>query len=233
MGLIVPAVLPSSREDFAEKLQRFVRIPAVTRIQIDVVDGRFASPMSWPYTSPLDMQSLIRKDEMLPHLERIAYEIDLMCLDADRAANDWLTLGASRLTFHAESILDLPTFIASMQKRYGDVSTDFGIAINVASELSLIEPYLEHVNYVQFMGIGSIGKQGQIFDRRTLEKIRAFRSRYADMPIQVDGGVTLEVARELVVLNVTNLVVGSALLHSPDPARTIDAFEEVESPFGV
>lgn len=233
MGLVVPAVLPSSREDLAEKLGRFVRIPAVTRVQIDVVDGRFASPMSWPYTSPSDLQSMIRKGEMLPHLERIAYEIDLMCLDADRTADDWLTLGASRLTFHAEGILDIPAFLASMQKKYGDVSTDFGIALNVASELSLIEPYLGQISYVQFMGIDSIGKQGQKFNRRTIEKIRTFRSRYAAIPIQVDGGVNLEVARELMALNVTNLVIGSALLRSSNPAKTMEAFEELESPFGV
>src|SRR6185369_672563 len=132
--------------------------------------------------------------------------MDLMCLDPERAAGDWLTLGASRLTFHAESILDLPKFLASIKKSYGDVSASFGLALNVTSELSLIEACLENVDYVQFMGIASIGKQGQLFDRRALAMLRAFRTAHPDMPIQVDGGVTLAVAQELVGLGVTNLV---------------------------
>lgn len=233
MGLIVPAVLPTSREDLAEKIRRFSGITAVSRIQIDVVDGRFASPATWPYTMSNELRSMVEKGEMLPHLDRIAYEIDLMCLDAERATEDWLALGASRLTLHAESIMEIPKCLASMKSRYGDVSATFGLALNVMSELSLIEPCLDQVEYVQFMGIASIGKQGQPFDRRVLEKMRLFRLRHPDMPIQVDGGVTYDVARELIGLGVTNLVVGSALLRAMDPGSEVRRFEELQTPFGV
>ena len=233
MGLIVPAVLPTSHDDLAEKLRRFSTIPGVSHIQIDVVDGRFASPATWPYTAPGDMPAMIKKGDMLPHLDRIAYEIDLMCLDTERATEDWLALGASRLTLHAESIMGIPKSLGLLKRRFGDVSAVFGLALNVTSELSLIEPCLDQVEYVQFMGIASIGKQGQLFDRRVLEMIRLFRLRHPDMPVQVDGGVTYEVARELIGLGVTNLVVGSALLRAPDAAAELRRFEELQTPFGV
>lgn len=233
MGLIVPAVLPSSRRDLAEKLKRFGSIAAVSRIQIDVVDGAFASPATWPYTAPSELRSMVEKDEMLPYLDRIAYEVDLMCLDAERAAADWLSLGASRLTLHAESIMEIPKCLGSMKSRYGDVSAAFGLALSVTSDLSLIEPCLDQVEYVQFMGIASIGKQGQLFDRRTLEKIRLFRLRHPDTPVQVDGGVTYAVAQELIALGVTSLVVGSALQRAASPAAEIERFEALQTPFGV
>jgi ribulose-phosphate 3-epimerase len=233
MGLVVPAVLPSSRADFAEKLKRFTTIPAVSRIQLDVVDGRFASPMSWPYTALQELHTMVRENTMLPHLDRIGYEIDLMCLDAERAAGQWLALGASRLTFHVESLVQVPAFLASVRKKYGDVSATFGLAINVASELLLIEPYLDQVEYVQFMGIASIGKQGQLFDKRVVEKIHVFRSQHPDMPVQVDGGVTLLTAPDLVREGVTNLVVGHELLNAADPALLIKKFEALQNPFGV
>lgn len=238
MSIVVPAVLPSSRQDLEEKLALFAKIPSVSRVQIDVVDGKFAAPASWPYTAPLELRDASMRGDLLPCVDRIAYEIDLMCLDAERASEAWVALGASRLTFHAESAIDLTQFLSSVCERYGHgfLSCDLisiGLAINIASDLSLIEPYLDRIDYVQFMGIAKIGKQGQLFDRRTLEKVRLFRKRHPDIPVQVDGGVSLEVARELVALGVSDLVVGSAILRAADPAAEVEKFESLKSSYGV
>ncbi len=232
MGLVVPAVLPSSREDLEEKLALLSRIPSVSRIQIDVVDGRFASPASWPYSAPAELQTLVERIKMLPALERIAYEVDLMCLDAERAVDAWLSLGATRLTFHAESVMNLPRLIRTSRGRYGDFIS-FGLALNIGSDLALLELCLDEIQYVQFMGIASIGKQGQPFDHRVLERVRVFHTRHPEVPIQVDGGVSLESARKLVALNVSNIVVGSGILQANDPAAAFAAFEGLESSYGV
>lgn len=234
MSIVVPAVLPTSREDLKEKLALFAAIPSVSRIQIDVVDGKFATPASWPYTAPAEFQSMIKNGEMLPRLERIEYEIDLMCFDAEKAAGAWLALGATRLTFHAESTTDLPLFIASARKRYGDDGlVSFGLALNIASDLALIEPCLNDIEYVQFMGIARIGRQGQPFDRRVFEKVRVFRNRHPDIPVQVDGGISLPFARQLVSLGVTNLVIGSGILKAKNPVTELAAFEALKSSFSV
>lgn len=232
MGLIVPAVLPSSKEDLEEKLALFTRIPEVSRIQIDVVDEHFASPPSWPYSAPGELQTLVERNQMLPALDHIMYEIDLMCLDVEEAADAWLKLGATRLTFHVESAIDLPRLIRDSRGRYGDVIS-FGCALNIASDLSFLEPCLREIQYVQFMGIASIGKQGQPFDRRILEKIRAFHDHHPEVPMQVDGGVSLENAKELLALGVSNLVVGSGILRANDPAAAFAEFEALQSSFGV
>lgn len=110
MGFIVPAVLPSSEQELEEKIELFSRIPSVSRAQIDVVDGKFASPACWPYVAPQELNDRVRRGLMLPHLDRIEYEIDLMCFDAERAVKAWLALGATRLTIHAESAISLPRF---------------------------------------------------------------------------------------------------------------------------
>ena len=232
MSLVVPAVLPSSREDFLEKLAHLVRIPTVTRVQIDVVDGMFATPASWPYTAPPELSEMHAQGWMLPELDRVAYEIDLMCLDALDAAEIWLALGATRLTFHAESALDLNRLLAAARDRYGHFVT-FGLALNIASDLALIEPCLAEIKYVQFMGIATIGRQGQPFDWRVMKKIRLFRSRHPDIPVQVDGGISLETGRDLAALGVANLVAGSVILRASDPAALIEKFENLEIPFGV
>lgn len=239
MGLVVPAVLPSSRKELDEKIILFASLPGISRVQIDVVDGEFASPASWPYTAPKEFSDMVRRGGMLPYIGRITYEIDLMCKDAERAAAAWLSLGATRLTFHAESTTDLPKFIAAARKHYSagaEFSSDlisFGLALNVASDLALLEPCLGDASYVQFMGIARIGVQGQPLDERVFEKIRVFHERHPDVPIQVDGGVSLKNAKKLVSLGVSNLVVGSAILRAQDPAAAIEEFESFVSPYGV
>jgi ribulose-phosphate 3-epimerase len=237
MGLVVPAVLPSSRTDLEEKLALLAVIPSLTRVQIDVVDGKFAPSISWPYSAPTEFKEMVARGDMLPYLDRFEYEIDLMCLDAEIAARGWLALGATRLTFHAESTNDLRRLIATARGTYGagiEPLVSFGLALNVASDLALIEPYLGDIDYVQLMGIARIGTQGQPFDRRTLENVRLFRHRHPDMPLQVDGGISIDHARELVALGVTHLIIGSAIVNVRDPAAAIAAFEEIkQSTYGV
>lgn len=232
MSLIVPAVLPSSYKDLEEKLALFASIPSVSRVQIDVVDEHFSLPVSWPYSAPEELQTLVERGQVLPALDRIEYEIDLMCLDAERAAGAWLALGATRLTFHVESISDLSQFLASIRIQYGDLIS-FGLALNIASDLALLEPHLSEIDYVQFMGIAQIGQQGQVFDRRVLEKIRIFHDSHPEVPIQVDGGVSLESAKQFLSLNVSNLVVGSGILRATDPAAAFAALETLQGHFGV
>lgn len=234
MSLVVPAVLPKNREDLENKLERFAAIPSVTRIQIDVVDGRFATPKSWPYTESRALEVVAGTNPMsFPNHERIEYEIDLMCLDGERAAGQWLMLGASRLTFHAEAILNLKSFFATVGQRYGRDVISYGLAINLATDWSLIEPVVEELSYVQCMGIETIGRQGQPFDKRVIEKIRAFHKQYPNIPVQVDGGVSLATARALVEAGASNLIVGSALMRASDVAQEIQKFENLETPYAV
>lgn len=247
MGLVTPAVLPSSHEDLEEKLALFARIPSVSRIQIDVVDGKFATPASWPYSdstgSPQaaqkELRDMVQKGKMLPRLDCIEYEIDLMCLDAEQAAAAWLALGATRLVFHAESTTDLPRLLASTRSRFGAGDgfapglVSYGLAVNIATDFALIEPCLSDIQFVQCMGIARIGQQGQPFDRRVISKIRTFRNSHPDIPIQVDGGVTIANAPEFLTLGVTNLVIGSGILKARTPTKAFAAFEALQNSYGV
>jgi len=237
MSFVVPAVLASSREDVMRKLSLVAAIPSVSRVQVDVVDGLFAQPASWPYTALAELETMCANNEVFPWLDRLEYEIDLMCFDTNHISTALLTLGATRLIFHAESTSDLPRFLASARVRFGAGSNfapnliSFGLALGVASDLALIEPCLSEVSFIQFMGIAQIGRQGQPFDHRVIEKIRLFHSRHPDIPLQVDGGVSLENAKELLALGVSELVIGSALLGASDPAAAVAAFEDLKSPY--
>lgn len=239
MSLVVPAVLPTSKKYLEEKLALFATIPSISRIQIDVVDGKFASPASFPYTELTEFRRMVERGEMLPHLDRFEYEIDLMCLDAEQVAGDWLALGATRLTFHAESTTNLSRLLASVRQKYGSGARfapgliSFGLAINIASDLALVESNIEYIEYVQCMGVVRVGRQGQPLDESVFEKVRIFHSRHPSIPLQVDGGISLRNAEKLVALGVSTLIIGSAIVEASDPAAIVAQFESLERSFGV
>lgn len=245
MSLVVPAVLPASHKDLEEKLALLAPLPSVSRVQIDVVDGLLAKPASWPYVSPKEFQAsasrgeFISQEEMLPYLDRIEYEIDLMCVAVEEAVAGWVTLGASRFTIHIERIRDPAAFFASLRKRYistlisGPRMVSIGVALNVTTDSARIESLLENVDYVQVMGIAEIGRQGQPFDPRALVKVKEFHTRHPQIPIQIDGGVSITNAREMIRAGVSNLIVGSAIWRAADPAAAIAAIEALQTPYGV
>lgn len=238
MGIIVPAVIPTSRQDLEERLSRLSGL--CEEVQIDIVDGVFAGPPSWPYVVDAGEPGQMLKDgELLPNAGEFRFEIDLMSADPESVAGAWIGLGATRLTVHSESTRFIPRFLESTRELYGHDAEftpgllSLGLSIGIETDLALIEPHLKKIDYVQFMGIRKIGHQGEPFDTRVLAKIRAFRNRYPTIEIQVDGGVTLQNAATLLDAGVKRLVVGSALWKAPDLAARYREFDELTERHGL
>lgn len=235
MAIIVPAILPRSRDDLADKLLRLEGI--ASEVQIDVVDGRFATPASWPYIHPDEARH--SGEDPFPFLGTIRFEMDVMVTSPEADLARWINAGAGRITIHAEATHRLPKLLEEFRTSYGhDMSfapglLSLGLAINLGTDISLIEPYLSQCDYVQFMGIREIGKQGQAFDKAVLLKIAAFRRKYPDMPLQVDGGVSLETAPALLSAGVSRLIVGSALWNSRNLKAAYAQFMDLTTHYGI
>lgn len=228
MATIVPAILAASEEAVAQQLLHVKDF--ASEVQIDIVDGSFAKPASWPYSEQA-VNNGTRLPE-LPHTDALRIELDLMIDDPELTLETWMATGATRLLFHIESTHTMRQILHRMKTEFGH-DKDFmtgslavGIAMNQTTHLELIEPYLSEIDYVQFMGIQRIGVQGQPFSKEVFTLIERFRKKYPHMPVQVDGGVSITVAAELLSLGVSRLVVGSALWTADNP---IERFKELES----
>jgi ribulose-phosphate 3-epimerase len=222
-----------------DKIAYFDQIPA-RRVQVDFVDGVFAFPPSWPYNTPgADLHDRVGQGIILPRLERVKYEADLMCKDPEKIATDLINIGFVRLTLHAESTDDISGLIARMRHRVGAEANfiaalvSIGLSINIETDVDVLLKHAEEVEYVQLMGVKEIGKQGQPFDTRVLDKVRAFRRAHPQAYIQVDGGVSLENAHDLVEAGVSRVIAGSAVLHATDLQSTARAFESLRSSFSA
>lgn len=233
MGAIVPAILPTSKHDLEEKLERLSGI--ADAVQIDVVDGVFANPASWPYASRDQEMNL----DSLPHLGEMTFDMDLMVENPDQASGAWIDAGASRITIHAESTRFLAKTMEELEEKYGHDKgfapelLSFGLAIGTTTDLALIEPYLDFVDYVQFMGIRTIGRQGEPFDRSVLDRMRTLRRAHPELTVQVDGGVSRATVPALLEAGADRLVVGSALWKAPDLKEEYDYLVSLTEQYGL
>ena len=225
---VVPAVLPQSFSELSEKVELIA--PYVDTIQIDVLDGRFVpGRRTWPYVGRGGEEfSLLEQEDLgLPQWDKVNYEADLMVLEPERYAEEWVKAGASRIIVHLESLANPSAFIRWFRDTYGNpreslVSVELVFALSNDTPLDQLEPYIPELDAVQLMGIAQIGFQGEPFDERVLERISTLREAYPDLIISVDGGVSRETAPLLAERGASRLVSGSFVFENPHPGSAID-----------
>lgn len=210
-NVIIPAIIPTSLADIVTHVER---LPLGTQVQVDVVDGQFVPFTSWPY-EPTGTVA-----ELAPHLRGYVVEVDLMVNDQLSAARDWLALGARRIIFHLEALVD-PTIVATIRR---ETSVELGIALNNDTSLNQLTSYLEFIDFVQCMGIAEIGRQGQPFDERVLHRVTVLKAEHPDLPISVDGSVNATSLPKLKAVGVNRFVIGSALWQADDVRQAITDF---------
>lgn len=206
---IVPAVIPRSAGEVREVLPRLRFSP---EIHLDVVDGQFVPYVSWPYEpsgSPEEVRTVT---------DSFTLEVDLMVEDPTNAANAWLKAGADMLVFHVETI-SVDDFRYFVERNRVSVSIS---ALN-DTPLEALFPYLEVADGVQCMGIAKIGAQGQPFDERVLERVRAIKERFPHLPVTVDGSVNAETIGRLRAAGTDRFICGSAIVKAADPHAAAEA----------
>ncbi len=224
---IIPAILTQDEADFRRKIQ--ILRPLNTFIHIDVMDGVFVPRVTF---NDLPKLKGILTDQSR---QGQGFEAHLMVLHPLEAVDGWLGAGARRILFHLES-KDDPRLVIERVREYpkevnrvnkvNKVNKEVGIVLNPETPWQKIEPHIKDLDVVMFMGVHP-GKSGQEFVGETLEKIRAFHEKYPAMPIEVDGGVTLDNAAELVKAGVSQLAAASAIFKERDPLKAFQAFQDM------
>lgn len=227
---IIPAIMPKSIEDIKSKIGLVSDL--VSTIQLDLMDGDFVPNQTWPYNGNDDYQfeQILAEEEGLPFWDRVDFEFDLMVRNSEKQFDTFIKMGAKRVVFHLEAENSEPgafkEFIEAIDVYTREI-LKIGISIGMDTPLEDIYPFLNHVDFVQLMGIDEIGFQGEEFDERVLDRIRLLRSQYKDLSISVDGSVNLETAPKIIDAGANILVVGSAIWKSQDPRAVIIALKDL------
>ena len=233
MTEVIPAIMPRNYEDLKNRIA-LVR-GLVQTVQIDICDGRFVRTATWPFTDSdlaLDFhaQAILNEEEGLPFWEEMDFEFDLMVADAVENFDFYTKFGPRRIIFHLEAQPDLEAFREFLEgiDLFLRENIQIGVAINPNTPIEKIFPMVNHIDFVQCMGIEKIGYQGEPFDERVLNQIESLRKKYADVIISVDGAVDIDTGPKLVAAGANRLIAGSAIFKSADMRETITYLENIE-----
>lgn len=228
MTEVTPAVLAEDFQELNEKLAKFINTTKI--VQVDICDGKFTPSISWPMQAKdqLSVQSILDEEDGLPFWDKIDYEFDLMVLNAHKKFDFFARLGAKRIVFHleAETESDFKDFLESLDPYLKD-NIEIGLAINTATDIEKLSPFINCIDFIQCMGIENIGFQGEPFDDRVIDQIKNIKEKYPEMKISVDGSVNEETAPLLIEAGASRLVIGSALMQSYDIREKIEEFKNL------
>ncbi len=220
---VVPAIIPKSHTHLSEQVEKVFTY--VSRIQVDIMDGKYTPSTSWPYsdTDNSAFQKLVDSGEMLPHTDVVEYELDMMVERPEEHIDEWIRAGFKTLIIHIESTEKLDEIIETAKER----EIAIGLAFKPSTSLEGIKKYVDRVAFVQCMGNDKIGYHGVSLDSAVLLKISQLRAMYRELIISIDIGVTKETAQVLVDRGVSKLVSGSAIYGSEDIKTTIETFKHL------
>jgi ribulose-phosphate 3-epimerase len=228
---VIPAVLSQNYEDLKNKIALVRGLVPV--VQIDLCDGIFVPNKTWPFSTgggdDINFRAILNEEEGMPFWEDIDFELDMMVADAVSNFDIYTKLSPKRIVFHLEAVGGLEEFkhfLEGMDVYIRD-AIEIGLAINIETPVGQIFSFVNHVDFVQCMGIEKIGFQGQDFDERVLIQIKTLKEKFPDLIISVDGGVNLKTAPALVNAGVSRLVAGSLILKSQNIRETISELENL------
>ena len=183
---------------------------------LDIMDGRFVPNISFG----LPVISAIRKATT-----KIC-DVHLMIEEPGKFAEDFKKAGADILSVHIEACPHLHRNIQQIKS----LGMKAGVAINPHTPVELLIDVLPDIDVVCMMSVNP-GFGGQKFIPRTMEKIRKLRQMIDEAKlstlIEIDGGVTLENAGEIMHAGAHVLVAGNTVFGSADPTATIAALKRI------
>jgi ribulose-phosphate 3-epimerase len=211
---IIPAILPQSLGEIHSKLEQ-VRAFAKT-VQIDLVDGVYAPNTTWPFTT----QEALPKKTLS---EDTVLQFDCMLVKPQDQVLSCIELGGRELIVHATSEGSSSAVVFLQQMRNDRPPVRVGVALLSTATTEDLKPFEGLFDFVQVMGIERVGFQGQPFSSQSLSLVQKVRETYPELPVQVDGAVSMENVRALCDAGATELVVGSAVFSAENSHEAIAA----------
>ncbi|HVV15281.1 MAG TPA: hypothetical protein VHD55_02710 [Candidatus Paceibacterota bacterium] len=221
---IIPAILTKSYKELERQAE--IAHAFAKKIQIDVVDGVFAKHATWPYKDGSNFQKIKEEEHGLPFWEDLDFEFDLMIENPHEHAMDYVRAGASHIVIHAEATGAVEALQKLAELRGDDAgafSITTGLALLPNMQPDVLESFDTLFDYVQVMGINTVGRQGEPFDAHSVALVERLRHRYPDLVIQVDGGVNTETAGALAHAGANRLIAGSAIFGADNPEEAYKA----------
>jgi ribulose-phosphate 3-epimerase len=214
---IVPSILSADFAYLGDAIA-LVEAAGISMLHLDVMDGHFVPNIT---IGPPVVRS-IRK------ATRLTLDVHLMIENPDVHIPEFIDAGANQISVHQETCPHLDRTLRLIQSG----GAKAGVVLNPATPLATLDCVLDVADYVLLMTVNP-GFGGQRFIPYGVKKIRELDARRRDLglklPIEIDGGVSLDNLPELVRAGADWVVTGSKVFHSEDPTATVAEMIRVAS----
>lgn len=215
--LIAPSLLSADFSNLKKDID-MINHSKADWFHIDIMDGMFVPNISFGF--PV-LKFIAR------HAEK-PLDVHLMILDPDRYIERFREAGAEWISVHYETCPHLHRSLQLIRS----TGAKAGIVLNPHSPVSLLDDIISAADYVLLMSVNP-GYGGQKFIENTYKKIKELKGLILEKSpktlIQVDGGVNLNNAPELLRAGADILVAGNTVFSSDDPVKTIEQLKKDRS----
>lgn len=187
-------------------------------IHIDVMDNQFVPNLT---IGPPVVKSLRSKTQKF-------LDVHMMVVEPEKLVEPFAKAGADMITFHIEATDD-PLSVINLIRSTG---SKVGISLKPSTSVLDIEPFFDKIDLVLVMSVDP-GFGGQGYIDASTNRIIEIKQKLVEQCLQdrvlieVDGGIKLHNAKEVLDAGADILVAGSAIFGTDDPANTIKEFYNI------
>lgn len=215
--LVAPSLLAADFTKLADEIT-MLNESLADWLHYDVMDGRFVPNISFG----------IPILEAVKRLSSKPIDVHLMIMEPEKYIEAFRLAGADLISVHYEACTHLHRVVHQIKES----GAKAGVALNPHTPVELLEDLLEDIDLVCLMSVNP-GFGGQKFIYQTIPKIKRLKDmitiKNTRTKIEIDGGVGLQNAQQLLLAGADVLVAGSSVFKSADPTQTIRQMKELGS----